>query len=127
MRTIIAGSRPSKENQQRLHNLLHETIVRSRFQISVVLSGLANGPDQWAVAWATAHRIPVERFPANWSKFGRRAGFLRNKEMADNADALICVWDGRSRGTKMMLDLALGKPIWVACSVLDDGFLRVEP
>lgn len=72
----------------------------------------------------------MREFPANWSRWGKRAGFIRNKEMVDNADALICLWDGTSRGTKMTLDLAMKKPLWVAFWIIDDptgGFTRVAP
>ncbi|WP_197026348.1 hypothetical protein [Polaribacter sp. Hel_I_88] len=46
------------------------------------------------------------RFPAEWNKFGKAAGPVRNKEMAIYADALIAFWDGKSRGTKNMIQLA---------------------
>ena len=46
------------------------------------------------------------RFPADWDKYGKAAGYKRNGEMARNADALIAFWDGKSRGTKHMIDLA---------------------
>lgn len=57
--------------------------------------------------WAKRKGIPVKRFPADWNQYGRRAGPLRNREMARYADALIAIWDGKSRGTRSMIDEAL--------------------
>lgn len=53
--------------------------------------------------WADAHGIPIERYPADWTKYGRGAGPLRNREMAEKADAALVIWDGVSRGSKSMI------------------------
>lgn len=45
-------------------------------------------------------------FKADWDKHGKAAGFKRNTEMAKYADALIAFWDGKSKGTKHMIDTA---------------------
>lgn len=59
--------------------------------------------------------INIKEFPANWEKYGRRAGMIRNNEMAEYADYLIAIWDGRSRGTKNMIKQMVnhGKPMLV--------------
>jgi len=56
----------------------------------------------------------IEKYPAQWSKY-RRAGLIRNREMAEVADYIICFWDGKSRGTKSIIDIAnnMSKPISV--------------
>lgn len=51
-------------------------------------------------------QIPVIHFPANWDKHGKSAGHIRNAEMAKYADALVAFWDGKSKGTKGMIDYA---------------------
>ena len=56
--------------------------------------------------WARRHRIPIERYPANWDIDGRSAGYLRNELMGFMSDALIAIWDSKSRGTKHMIDIA---------------------
>lgn len=56
--------------------------------------------------WAKKHGIPVAPFPADWNKFGKRAGAIRNADMAMYADALVAVWDGKSRGTRDMIKKA---------------------
>jgi hypothetical protein len=99
MRTIIAGSRDIDDKK-----LLESAIAESKFNITIVVCGEARGIDWLGKEWAINHDIPVHSFPANWSLHGKSAGFIRNTEMAENADALIAVWDGESRGTKMMID-----------------------
>ncbi|WP_417886662.1 hypothetical protein [Zunongwangia sp.] len=48
----------------------------------------------------------IKQFPANWNKYGKSAGYRRNAEMAEYADALIAFWDGKSISTKHLIDLA---------------------
>ena len=48
----------------------------------------------------------MKRFPAEWDKYGRKAGPLRNEAMARYADALLAYWNGESKGTKSMIELA---------------------
>lgn len=101
MKTIIAGSRDITE-----YELVVQAVAESGFVITEVVCGMAKGVDMMGYRYAQEHGIPVKEFPANWNKHGRAAGPIRNKEMADYADALIALWDGESRGTKNMIDLA---------------------
>jgi hypothetical protein len=50
--------------------------------------------------------LKLENYPANWRQKGKQAGYLRNQEMAKKADALVAFWDGESKGTKHMIDIA---------------------
>lgn len=68
-----------------------------------MVSGGANGVDLLGEQWACSWGIPVKQFMADWSKHGRAAGPIRNRQMAEYADALIAIWDGQSRGTKSMI------------------------
>jgi hypothetical protein len=81
-------------------------ISRSRFEISEVVSGGARGIDQLGERWARDSGVPIKTFEPNWDKFGRSAGMIRNVEMARYADALIAIWDGKSRGTRHMIEQA---------------------
>lgn len=81
-------------------------------QIEVV-SGHALGTDRLGEIWAEHHNIKVTTFPANWQLHGKRAGYLRNIEMAEYADALVAFWDGMSKGTKHMIDIAKSKNLQV--------------
>jgi hypothetical protein len=97
MRCIIAGSRTAPAREV----LLGISSCLWLASITRVLTGA----DPIGEAWARQKGIPVEAYPANWAKFGRRAGTRRNVEMAENADALIAIWDGASRGTLHMITL----------------------
>ena len=104
MKTIIAGTRKITDPY-----LLDKIIKQSGFNITTVISGCAKGVDQLGETWADIHDVPVLRFQAQWKKFGRGAGPMRNMEMAENADACIVIWDGESNGTKNMISLAKKK------------------
>lgn len=108
MRTIIAGSR---EGPTRHH--LMEAIASCGWKPTVVLSGTARGADRLGEEWAVNNNIRIERFPANWDRYGKSAGYRRNEQMANNAEALIALWDGKSKGTKHMIDIAQQKGLRV--------------
>lgn len=101
MKTIIAGSRSIDSL-----DLIFQAVNQSKFNITTVVSGGARGVDQLGEQWATMNNIPIDIYPANWDKYGKSAGYKRNTIMAINADALIAIWDGESKGTKHMIDLA---------------------
>ena len=98
MKTIIAGTRTFTD-----YGLLEKAIHSSRFEITEVVCGLAKGADSLGEQWAIQHNIPVAYFPAEWKLYGKKAGPLRNKQMAEYADKLIALWDGESKGTKNMI------------------------
>jgi hypothetical protein len=113
LRTIIAGSRSITSLR-----IVAEAIKESGFKITQVVSGGARGVDSLGEEWAKIWNIPVVRFIPDWGKHGKRAGYLRNSDMANYADALIAIWDGKSRGTKHMIDLAKAKGIKVYIKIL---------
>ena len=86
--------------------------------VTQVISGCAQGVDQVGEEWAAANRIPVEPMPADWDMHGRAAGPIRNKAMAQRADALILVWDGQSRGSASMKREAEAAKLEMAVLVL---------
>ena len=100
MKVIIAGSRE-------IHDIaiVRTAMNNSKFDITEVVSGCARGVDKLGEKVATERGIIIKKFPADWSR-GKGAGFERNFEMANYADALIAVWDGKSRGTKHMIGVA---------------------
>lgn|SRR5574341_1622230 len=103
MRTIIAGSRGIKDYY------IVSTILDNfpdKHQITEVILGGARGVDQLAEIWANENNIPTRVFKANWKEYKKSAGVIRNKEMAKNADMLIAIWDGESKGTANMIKVA---------------------
>ena len=101
MRVVIAGSRGITD-----YSVVCDAVRESGFEITEEVSGGAYGVDSLGERWAREHRIPCKVFPADWKTYGRSAGYRRNEQMADYADAVIAVWDGSSRGTKHMIDIA---------------------
>lgn len=79
----------------------------------IIVSGAARGADRLGERYASERGYQVERFPADWQHEGKAAGFIRNCQMADVADALIAFWDGSSRGTANMIELARKRELQV--------------
>ena len=75
-------------------------------EIETVLSGGAAGPDTHGAAWAVDNNKRLLSFPARWDTEGKSAGFRRNTRMVAYADALIAIWDGKSKGTAHVIDTA---------------------
>jgi hypothetical protein len=114
MKVIIAGSRgirPTGEDSDMCFGWFDD----SGFDITEVVSGGARGIDTFGEIYAIKRNIQIKRFPANWGEYGRAAGPMRNEEMAQYADALLAIWDGKSRGTAHMIKAmgSLGKPVKV--------------
>ncbi len=99
MRTIIAGSRSLVS-----YETLLLAIAEFPFTITSVISGTARGVDELGEQWARENSIPLERYPADWAKLGRRAGYVRNEQMAQVAEGALILWDGMSPGTKHMIN-----------------------
>ena len=105
---IIAGSRGFNN-----YGLLCEKCDKffARKTPTMILCGEARGADTLGRRYAEEHGIAVGSFPAEWGKYGRAAGILRNQEMLKHADALVAFWDERSSGTRNMIDIACEKGI----------------
>lgn len=69
-----------------------------------IASGMARGADHLGYLFAKQNKAKCFTFPAKWELHGKKAGFIRNTEMAEFADGVIAFWDGESRGTKHMID-----------------------
>ncbi len=115
MKVIVAGGRDFTN-----YALVEEAIKISGFEISQIVSGKAKGVDTLGEVWALANNVPVEAFPADWSQHGRAAGPIRNKQMAEYADALIAIWDGESKGTANMIQQARNKQLNVFIYLVKD-------
>lgn len=111
MKLIIAGSRTIKIYWKDIDGLIPLTIYSS---ITEIISGGALGVDSAGEAWARQKSIKITRFLPDWNTYGKKAGPLRNIEMAKYADALLLIWDGKSRGSRHMKKsiLDLNKPFY---------------
>lgn len=110
MKVIIAGSRSITDPFY-----VMEAIKASGFDLTEGVSGGAQGVDSLGEKCCEALNVPFVRFLARWNKYGRGAGMVRNQQMGSYADALIAVWDGKSKGTEHMINWMkrLKKPVYV--------------
>ena len=103
-RLLVCGSR-NYPNKEKVHAYL--TIMRGTHSDLLIITGMANGPDIWAYWFAQRYGIPCECYPAKWNEHGKRAGYVRNKEMIESKPNFVAAfWDGKSNGTKHTIDLA---------------------
>jgi ABC-type enterochelin transport system substrate-binding protein len=110
MKVIIAGGRNFND-----YNKLREScdnILVNQKEVEIV-SGTAAGADTLGERYAQEKGYEVKKFPAQWDLYGKSAGYKRNQQMAEYADGLIAFWDGKSRGTKHMIDIATNKGLKV--------------
>lgn len=103
---VIAGSRDFQD-----YSLLCETVDRhlknkAGNKTITIISGTANGADQLGERYAKEKGYKLEYNPADWEHYGNAAGPLRNTQMAKAADDVIVFWDGKSAGTKNMMEAA---------------------
>ena len=113
MKIIIAGGRDF-EDYKHLCGICDE--VLSHFENVSIVSGTARGTDRLGERYAKEHGYKVDRFPADWDKHGKRAGYLRNQQMAKYADGLIAFWDNKSKGTKNMISEANKERLMIVVS-----------
>ena len=111
MKLIVAGSRTVDD-----YSAVEIEIVE-RFHVPSlhIISGGAKGADRLAERFAYKHGLPIDIVPAEWDTYGKSAGYRRNQVMAAMGDELIAFWDGHSKGTKHMIDIALsvGIPVTI--------------
>lgn len=125
MKVVIAGTRyKDKKNKIAFDNfkLVVEAVQRSGFEVTEVVCGMAIGVDKLGEQWAIANSIPVKEMPANWNAHGKAAGPIRNRQMAEYADAAVIVWDGESNGSRNMINemIRKKKPYFVALTESKD-------
>lgn len=118
MKVIIAGSRHITDTRIVFFALGLSGIVTANLVTAKtveIVSGGCRGVDKSGEEFALSYGLPYKIFHADWKGNGVAAGPMRNREMATYADALVAVWDGKSRGTKNMIEemKRLKKPVFV--------------
>lgn len=102
MRTLVCGGRNYRD-WERVCYVLEANRAPGR---NTLICGMAKGADSLAWRWFDAWGYDIEEYPADWDKYGKRAGYIRNQQMLDEGkpDQVIAFPGGK--GTKMMIDLA---------------------
>ena len=113
IRIIVAGTRTFSDYEllrNRLDDFISKLKQKHPDKQVVIITGAAKGADQLGSFYARSHNIPLKEFPADWTTYGKAAGPIRNQQMLDYAlheiPVLIVFWDGESRGTKNMMNIA---------------------
>lgn len=105
MKVIIAGGRDF-DSVNTMSLFCDKILGRLQFDAVEIVSGGAPGADTLAKNYSKIRGYPFKEFSADWNQYGKSAGPIRNKQMAEYADGLIAFWDGKSPGTKNMIDTA---------------------
>ena len=119
LRTIVAGSRDGVTVDD-----VRAAVEACGWDICVVLSGTARGADRFGEEVARERGVPVERYPADWGSYPnyrKDAGYRRNERMATVASALVAVWDGKSGGTRHMIETARGRGLRVYVHLINSS------
>ena len=101
MKIIVAGGRDFND-----YDFLKKKLTEIIKEDAEIVSGLARGADTLGIKYADEFGVKVKKFPAEWEKYGKSAGYRRNEDMAKYSDICVCFWDGFSKGTKHMIDLS---------------------
>lgn len=109
MKVIVAGGRKFYN-----YDLVKSTLLRllEEFPQFEVVSGGAFGADKLGERFAVEHGLKIHQFIPDWT-IGKSAGFIRNKQMPNFGDALVAFWDGKSPGTRNMIQLAKDRDLLV--------------
>lgn len=127
-KVIVAGSRGFKNKKllfEKLDYYLGPKLEGNEYEV-IIVSGTAKGADTLGEEYAARCNLRCIRMPADWNKYGKSAGYIRNEEMAKIADACIVFWDGVSPGTKHMIELALKYKLAVRIVKYHNGPIQYE-
>ena len=112
MKLVIAGSRDINLDIGTIHNIV-DTLIPMDIEITEVVSGACRGMDISGENWAKFHEIPIKKFKPKWDELGKKAGPVRNKEMAEYADALLLIHADTPGSLSMKEEmLKLEKPVY---------------
>lgn len=110
---VVAGCR-NYNNYEEAKEYIDFCVSKIKDKYNLVfVSGGCSGADYLGEKYAKENGYEIEIYSANWEKYGKYAGPKRNEEMSKVGDYFICFWDGKSKGTKSMINYAkkTGKPI----------------
>lgn len=110
IRVIVAGSRTFNNFEKLEYELMMYFKAHQLHRKDIeIVSGTARGADRLGEVFAKKYELKLTRIPAEWDKYGKSAGYIRNTKMAEYAGdsgVLFAFWDMQSKGTKHMIDIA---------------------
>ena len=112
-RVVVAGCRDyNNYDEAKIYIDYCLSNIRNKNNI-IIVSGCASGADAIGERYAKENGFKIEKYPADWKNYGRSAGPKRNKQMAEVSDYVICFWDGKSKGTRSMIEYTnrFNKPV----------------
>ena len=115
-KVIVAGSRTITDSKS-----INEILERYCYSDVEIVSGGAQGVDKIGEDYGNVWSLPVKIFPADWKQHDKAAGPIRNEEMAQYADVLVAFWDGKSKGTRDMINRALNHNLEVHVYIMKDN------
>lgn len=118
-KVIIAGTRNFNDYSILCEYVDRMLVNKKNSDDIVIVSGHCRGADALGERYANERGYAIEMYPPDWEKYGKSAGVRRNREMANNANALIAFWDGKSRGTKNMIEEARACGLLVRVKIYD--------
>ena len=80
---------------------------------AIVIAGASRGADSVALDWAETNGYVIKKYPAEWNKYGKAAGPIRNKRMLDENNIRLVIAFPGGRGTANMIEQALDRHIVV--------------
>ena len=101
LKIAIIGSRSFND-----YELVKSTLDPVKDRIEFIVSGGARGADKLGEVYAEENNIKTKIYLPNWDEHGKAAGFIRNKQIVENADIIIIYWDGESKGSKSSINIA---------------------
>lgn len=104
-KVVVAGGRDFNDYELLKRKLTH-FLSRFKPEEIEIVSGGAKGADLLGERFAKEKGCSIKSFIPDWDRYGKGAGYRRNAEMAKYADACVAFWDGSSKGTKHMINLA---------------------
>lgn len=110
MKIAIIGSRT-------ITNYNLESIVSD--EVTEIVSGSAKGADTLAREYAEKHGLKYTEFLPDYSRYGKAAPIVRNKQIADYSDKVIALWNGKSKGTKSVIDYCRKENIEIEIKVIE--------
>jgi len=112
---VVAGGREFSDYELLKDKMDSLIKAKSLTHEVIIISGTAKGADMMGETYAADRQLNIMKFPAQWELHGKSAGYKRNVHMSTVADAVVVFWDGKSKGSKHMVDIskAAGLPLRV--------------